>query len=126
MKDLVKKLTEVTSEIDYLLNSEGVCISREDADTILNVAAHLKLTIESAEKVMPLQITGNSKVIKKGTIVEYQKGWCKVTAVFKDTVNLGAVFGNSLYHKGIPKSEVKEDEEAFYENWRKSESYQCM
>jgi hypothetical protein len=38
----------------------------------------------------------------------------------------GAVFGKRLYHKGVPKSEVREDEGAWYEAWSQTDSYRSM
>ena len=70
--------------------------------------------------------------IKSGMIVTYtspdekQSGWYRVRKVTKNTVNLGSIFGRTLYHKSVPKDLVKEDEAAWYANWQKSETYQCM
>ena len=43
--------------------------------------------------------------MEKGTIVKYDGGFYRITRETKNTVNLGAVFGNHIYWKGIPKSE---------------------
>lgn len=64
--------------------------------------------------------------IKTGMIVLFKDGWYKVTKATKNTCNLGSVFGRTLCHKSVPKSEVKEDEAAWYENWSKSDAYRCM
>jgi len=64
--------------------------------------------------------------LKKGMIVSYGKGHMRITACFKETVNLGGVWGSKTTVKKVPKSEVKEDSEAFYSNWRQSETYMCM
>mgnify|MGYP001604600846 CR=1 FL=1 len=70
--------------------------------------------------------------ITKGCVVRYKEGWQRVTAVFpkRGTCNVGPVFGGrgrfSGIKKGIPLSEVYEDEAAWYEAWTKSEAYQCM
>ena len=67
------------------------------------------------------------KPIEVGMIVVYAGGgWCKVTKVTKKTVNLGSVFGKTIYYKGVDINLVTEDSDAFYDNWRKSEAYQCM
>ena len=49
-------------------------------------------------------------------------GW--VTA--KKTINLGSVFGSTIYAKGITKSSVIEDQERFYARWSKSDAYRQM
>ncbi len=70
--------------------------------------------------------------ILPGTIVAYTEpgstrpGWYRVRRVTRNTVNLGAVFGKHLYHKSVPKEEVREDEAAWYEAWSRTESYRCM
>lgn len=68
--------------------------------------------------------------ISKGSIVNYGNRWMRVTAVFSNTVNLGPIWGGrgrfSGIIKNIPKNEVYEDGEAWYRNWHKSETYQCM
>lgn len=71
-------------------------------------------------KSAPVEIT-------KGMTVLYDGCNYTVTAVFKNTVNLGYVWDSrKVYHKGVPKSEVKENHEAFYKAWSQSESYMCM
>jgi hypothetical protein len=70
--------------------------------------------------------------ILPGTIVAYtepgatRSGWYRVRRVTRNTVNLGAVFGKRLYHKGVPKGEVREDEGAWYEAWSQTDSYRSM
>lgn len=64
--------------------------------------------------------------IVKGSIVKYQDGWMEVTAKFKNHVNLGGIFQGKTRIKKVPLSEVKEDRDAWYEQWSKSETYQCM
>lgn len=70
--------------------------------------------------------------ITSGMIVAYTEpgatnsGWYRVRKVTKNTVNLGSIFGKHLYHKGVPKDQVKEDEAAWYARWQQSETYRCM
>lgn len=64
--------------------------------------------------------------IKSGMIVLYQGGWYRVRKCTRHKVNLGSIFGSTLYHKGVPKDQVKEDEAAWYAKWQQSETYQCM
>jgi hypothetical protein len=64
--------------------------------------------------------------IKSGMIVRFDGGWYRVTKATKNTVNLGAVFGGRVYHKGVDITLVQEDEAAWYANWSQSESYMCM
>ena len=74
------------------------------------------------------------KEVKKGSIVTFKDsagdgkdaGHYRVTSLRGGKVNLGSVFGRSIYFKGIPLEEVYEDEAAWYENWSRSESYMCM
>lgn len=70
--------------------------------------------------------------ITKGTVVRYKNealgidGWLEVKAKFKNTVNLGSIFGSKTRFKGIPIADVKPDYDAWYESWSKSEAYQSM
>ena len=64
--------------------------------------------------------------ITTGSIVLYKEGHYRVTRKTKHTVNLGRVFGSGIIHKSVPLSDVKEDEQAWYEYWSKSDSYRCM
>ncbi len=65
-------------------------------------------------------------ILNKGSVVKYKTGWMEVRAVFKDTVNLGPIFGSKTTIKKVPKTEVKLDYDAWHEAWTKSESYRCM
>jgi hypothetical protein len=62
----------------------------------------------------------------KGTIVKYKTGWMQVRAVFKNTVNLGPIFGGKTTVKKVSQSEVYPDFDAWSSAWSKSESYQSM
>ena len=70
--------------------------------------------------------------ITAGMVVAYtepgttRQGWYRVTRATKHKVNLGSIFGGRIYHKGVPKDQVKEDGEAWYKRWQQSETYQCM
>jgi len=64
--------------------------------------------------------------INKGSIVNYQGGFYRVSKLTKNTVNLKSVFGNWVYYKGIKITEVTEAAADFHNDWTKSESYQCM
>lgn len=64
--------------------------------------------------------------LAKGSVVKYKGSWKEVTAVFKNTVNLGGIFNGKTTIKKVPKSEVVPDYDAWYEAWSKSESYRCM
>ena len=64
--------------------------------------------------------------INKDSIVKYQGGFYRVTRCSANTVNLGAIFGGRIYHKGIQKSEVTEAHGEWYEKWTQSETYKCM
>ena len=70
--------------------------------------------------------------IKQGSIVSYinptsnRPGWFRVTRVTKTTVNLGSIFGNTIHHKSVPISQVKEDEANWYQQWTSSETYKSM
>lgn len=68
--------------------------------------------------------------IVKGSIVNYNNRWMRVTAVFSNTVNLGPIWGGrngfSGIIKGVPLNSVREDSEAWRKNWERSETYQSM
>ena len=73
------------------------------------------------------------KEIQIGTVVRYTgdneniiKGWYSVTRVTKNTVNIGAIFGRTIYAKGIPKADVVEDHNAWYEAWQNTDAYRQM
>jgi hypothetical protein len=64
--------------------------------------------------------------IVKGSIVLYIGKWYRVKAAFKDTVNLGSVFGSKTTIKSVPRNQVIEDEADWYAKWQNSETYKCM
>ena len=66
------------------------------------------------------------EIMKKDMIVKYKGKWYRVTRVTANTVNLGGVWTGKVTLKGIPRDEVYEDGDAFYDNWSQSETYQCM
>jgi len=74
--------------------------------------------------------TCNDVKITKGMIVEYvengRPGNYRVSNVKGGKVNLKAIFGKHIYHKGIPVDQVKNDEAAWYKRWQQSESYRRM
>ena len=67
-----------------------------------------------------------NKQLTVGDVVQYGNGWMRVRAVFKDTVNLGQIWGDKTTLKKVPHSQVKEDYNGWYNNWTQSEQYQCM
>ena len=74
-----------------------------------------------------------STEIQKGDIVRYigqdeslKDRWFRVTRCTKKTINLGSVFGSTIYAKGITKSSVIEDQDRFYARWSKSDAYRQM
>ena len=73
-----------------------------------------------------MENTNTMVEIKVGTIVSFMGGYFRVTKVTKNTVNLGSIFGNSVYYKGVLKELVKEDEASWYANWQQSETYMSM
>ena len=64
-----------------------------------------------------------NKPIVKGSIVRYKDGWCRVSACFKNSVNLCGIFNKVIYHKKIDIKDVTEDYDAWYAAWTKSETY---
>ena len=70
--------------------------------------------------------------ITAGAIVKIKEGktpqgYYRVTSVRGGKANLGAIFGRRhIYHKGVPVETLQECEREWYDNWQKSESYQCM
>ncbi len=66
------------------------------------------------------------KPIVKGSVVKYKDGYVRVTARFKDTVNLGGIFNDRIYHKRVPINEVREAYDEWYAQWQQSETYQSM
>jgi hypothetical protein len=64
--------------------------------------------------------------IEKGDIVEYKDKFYRVRACFKTTVNLGGIFGSTIYFKKVPRSEVTEANAKWYAHWQESETYKCM
>jgi hypothetical protein len=69
-----------------------------------------------------------SKEIKVGSIVSIkgEPGYYKVTSYRGGKVNLGAIFGKSIYHKGIFVEDVYENGDQWYNRWTQSETYMCM
>ena len=67
--------------------------------------------------------------IKVGSIVSIKNGYggfYKITSRRNGKVNLGSIFGKTIYHKGVPVENVFENEKEWYRKWSKSESYICM
>lgn len=67
--------------------------------------------------------------INKGQIVSYKNGYYRVTNVTKAKANLGAIFGNHIYHKGIAISDIDARPsvaDEWYAKWTNSETYKCM
>jgi hypothetical protein len=66
--------------------------------------------------------------IKVGSIVSIkgESGYYKVTSYRGGKVNLGSIFGRSIYHKGVSVENVYENGDAFYDRWSQSETYMCM
>jgi len=69
-----------------------------------------------------------SKEIKVGSIVSIkgESGYYKITNYRGGKVNLGAIFGKSIYHKRVPVENVYENEDQWYNKWTQSETYMCM
>lgn len=77
--------------------------------------------------------TANMKnEINKGSIVKFtipgslHTGYRRVTARFKDSVNLGGIFNGKIYEKGVSLEGLEEAGEEWYAYWSKSETYMCM
>jgi hypothetical protein len=62
----------------------------------------------------------------QGSIVKWQEGYYRITSIRGNKANLGSVFGNTIYHKGIAVSELVEASKEWYARWTQSETYQCM
>ena len=60
------------------------------------------------------------KEIIKGSIVNYEDAWYRVSAIIGKTVNLAGIFGDGIYFKRVPISEVKEDEDSWIKHWQES------
>ena len=65
-------------------------------------------------------------LLKKGTIVKYNKGFYRISRLTIKTVNLKSVWGDKIYYKGLPKSEVVEAEAEHWEVFSNSETYRSM
>ena len=63
---------------------------------------------------------------KNATLDKNKCGWMEVRAVFKDTDNLGSVFGSKNTIKKVPRAEFKPDYDAWHDAWTKSDSYRSM
>ena len=76
----------------------------------------------------------NTKEISSGSIVKATvngtEGFFRVTAFFATkkgvSVNLGSIFGKTIYHKRVPISEVTEAQTEWYAKWSNSETFQSM
>jgi hypothetical protein len=64
--------------------------------------------------------------IQKGSIVKFENGNYRVTSLRGGKVNLGSIFGKTIYYKGIPIENITENEGEWYKKWTQSESYMCM
>jgi hypothetical protein len=88
-----------------------------------NAAAEVRQ--EATQSAAPAPTLDKPEVVK-GSVVKYKDGHMRVTARFKNHVNLGGVFAGKTSIKKVPLAEVSEDREKWYEEWSKSETYQCM
>jgi len=64
--------------------------------------------------------------IQKGSIVKFENGNYRVTSLRGGKVNLGSIFGKTIYHKGVPVENVTENEKEWSKKWTQSETYMCM
>jgi hypothetical protein len=66
--------------------------------------------------------------IKKGSIVKYNEGFYRVSALFSkaQTVNLQSIFGSTIYFRGVPLYKMEEAHDEWYDHWSKSETYMSM
>lgn len=64
--------------------------------------------------------------IEKGSTVKWRDGYYRVSAAFKDTVNLAGIFSSAIAAKGVPRSEVTEAHDEWYAKWTESETYKSM
>jgi hypothetical protein len=68
-----------------------------------------------------------AKEIVRGSIVRYRDGWARVSKKTAAWVNLRPVFSTlTMVAQRVPLDEVYEDRDAWYENWRESETYKSM
>jgi len=84
------------------------------------------LTIDELFNVYLTQV----KKVEVGNVVKRLENgewrYFRVTSIRGSKANLGSIFGKSIYHKGIPVSELTECEKEWYAKWSRSETYQCM
>jgi len=67
--------------------------------------------------------------IKKGSIVSIKNGYggyYRVTSYKGSKVNLGSIFGKTIYHKGVPVENVYENEKEWSRKWSQSKTHMCM
>jgi hypothetical protein len=76
--------------------------------------------------IQPAPLTVNQTPIAKGSIVKFNQGWCRVTRVTKNTVNLGPIFGRGTTDKYVPIDLVTEDSTGFYVYWSTTDAYRSM
>lgn len=70
--------------------------------------------------------SASAKPIEKSSVVKYQGGFYRVSAVIAGSVNLVGVFDSKSRFKRVPLAEVVEAHDEWYAAWQKSEAYQCM
>lgn len=69
-------------------------------------------------------LTDRPKIVT-GMIVSYKRGFYKVRKCTKNSCDLGSLFCSVIYHRGVPKSDVKENGQAWLDSYQ-SETYKCM
>ena len=67
-----------------------------------------------------------SKEIVKGSVVKFEGGFYRVTSARGSKVNLGAIFGGRIYHKGVAVTAVCEAHDEWYAYWQQTDAYRCM
>ena len=65
-------------------------------------------------------------MLKLHSIVKFRDGYYEISALYKNTANLRTIFSQKIAHKKIPRRELIEAYDEWYEKWSQSESYQCM
>ena len=64
--------------------------------------------------------------VEKTSVVKYKDGYYRVSAKFKNTVNLSGIFSSHIHHRKVPLAEVTEAHDEWYAKWQESDTYKCM
>ena len=92
--------------------------------TIFLLSQSIGLISQTCRKAEERRMTDKEKLMNKGSIVQYDQGLMDHSD--QEHRQPRPAFGGRVIHKSVPRSDVIEAREEFYQYWRQTESYRSM